>query len=94
MEQDRIKIEEFCHYYSAEVSFIHSLSDSGLIRVDGEGEHYFISTEEMPRLERFVRMHYDLDINLAGLETIDHLLQKLELLQDELSRVRQHITSA
>lgn len=89
MEQDKIDIKEFCRYYSAEISFIHSLHDSGLISIDAEGEHYFISMDEMPRLERFVRMHYELDINLPGLETIDHILEKMELLQYELRQLQQ-----
>ncbi len=94
MEQDRINIEEFCRHYSAEISFVQSLHESGLIHVDMEDEHYFISLEEMPRVEKFVRMHYDLDINLAGLETIDYLLGKMEVLQQELHRLQRTVTSA
>lgn len=93
MEQDKIRIEEFCRYYSADISFVHSLHDSGLISVDTEDEHYFIPLDEMPRVERFVRMHYDLEINLAGLETIDHLLEKMDLLQREVLRL-QSMTSS
>lgn len=93
MEQEYIDIEDFCQYYAAEISFIHSLRESGLISVSVEKEHYFIPMDEMPRLEKFVRMHYDLDINLAGLETIDHLLQKLETLQLELKRLQSNATS-
>ncbi len=94
MEHDRINIEEFCRYYSAEISFVHSLHESGLIHVDTDDDHYFISIEEMPRVEKFVRMHYDLDINLPGLETIDYLLRKMESLQNELKRLQDISTSA
>lgn len=93
MEQEYIDIEDFCQYYSVEISFVRSLSESGLISVNEEKEHYFIPMEEMPRLEKFARLYYELDINVAGLETIDHLLQKMELLQQELKRLQANTTS-
>lgn len=84
MDQEKITIEDFCQYYKAEISFIRSLQDSGLIEFIERDEDDYISFDEMPRLEKFVRMHYDLDINLEGLETIDYLLQKVEDLQKKL----------
>jgi hypothetical protein len=33
-------------------------------------------------------MHYDLDINIEGIETINHLLEKIDLLQKEILQLR------
>ncbi len=84
MEQDMILVKDFCQYYQAEVSFVQSLQESGLVEVIVKNENDYITFEEMPRLEKFVRLHYDLDINVEGLETIDHLLRKIESLQHQL----------
>ena len=35
-------------------------------------------------LEKFIRLYYELDINLEGIETITHLLQRINSLQDEI----------
>lgn len=88
MEQEMIPLEDFCHYYEIEVSFVQSLEDSGLVDISRVERNTFISFDEMPRVEKFIRMHYDLNINVEGLETIDYLLKKMEALQDELIQLR------
>jgi hypothetical protein len=89
MENDElIPAEEFCVYHNIEYSFISSLEDSGLIRVTSMEQSTFIPSDELEKLEKFVRMHYDLDINIEGIETINHLLEKIDALQKEISRLR------
>ena len=89
MENDKlIPAEEFCIYHNIEYSFISSLEDSGLIRVTSVEQNTFISSDELEKLEKFVRLHYDLDINIEGIETINHLLEKIDALQKEISHLR------
>lgn len=89
MENDEmIPAKEFCTYHNIEYSFIHSLEDSGLITVSSHEESIFIPVAEMPKLEKFIRLHYDLDINLEGLETIQYLLDKIEFLQKKLKCIQ------
>jgi hypothetical protein len=64
------------------------LEDSGLIRVTSVEQSSYISSDELEKLEKFVRMHYDLDINIEGIETINHLLEKIDLLQKEILQLR------
>jgi hypothetical protein len=42
----------------------------------------------MHKLEKFVRLHYDLDINLEGIETINYLLERIEEMQKEIVNLR------
>ncbi|MEO6820342.1 MAG: chaperone modulator CbpM [Ginsengibacter sp.] len=89
MENDNlIPANDFCLYHNVEYSFIHSLNDSGLITVTSVEQHEFIPMTEMQKLEKFVRLHYDLDINLEGIETINYLLEKIEKMQGELLQLR------
>lgn len=89
MENDElIPAEEFCIYHNIEYSFISSLEDSGLIRVTSVEQSTYIPSDELEKLEKFVRMHYDLDINVEGIETINHLLEKINALQKEILHLR------
>lgn len=89
MENDElIPAEEFCIYHNIEYSFISSLEDSGLIRVTSVEQSTYIPFDELEKLEKFVRMHYDLDINVEGIETINHLLEKIEEMQKEILHLR------
>lgn len=83
-----IPTEEFCNFHNIEYSFISSLEDSGLISITSVEQTTFIPVDELQKLEKFIRLHYDLDINLEGIETIYHLLEKIEHLQKEILQLK------
>jgi MerR HTH family regulatory protein len=80
-----IPADEFCTNYNVEISFINALRENGLIEMTTIEENYFIDADQLQRLERFIRWHYDLDINLEGIEVIDHLLHRVRNMQNEIS---------
>src|SRR5262245_7674714 len=86
--EELIAIHEFCASRNVEISFVQSLSESGLLETITIEETAFISGEQLPELDKLVRFHYDMDINLEGIETIYHLLKQMKTLQKELSEVR------
>ncbi|MBK7713358.1 MAG: chaperone modulator CbpM [Bacteroidales bacterium] len=92
MRTDRlIAIDEFCYNHNIEISFINSLDQSGLIEVTVIGKALFITEEQLHQLEKIVRFHYELDINLEGIETINHLLQRMAFLQNENLTLRNRL---
>lgn len=92
MEQEElIPARDFCIHHNVEYSFISSLENSGLISIKSVKRSSFIHVDEMHKLEKFVRLHYDLDINLEGIETINYLLERIELMQKEISILRNKI---
>lgn len=79
-----IAVDVFCANHQIGVSFLGSLKKNGLIEFVTIEKTNFINASELPQLEKIVRFYYDLDINLEGIETINHLLQKINALQDEI----------
>ena len=93
MDKDEfIPAEEFCMYHNIEYSFISSLEDSGLVSVKSVEHSAYIPADEVQKLEKLVRLHYDLDINLEGIEAIYHLLEKIEQMQKEILHLKNRIT--
>jgi hypothetical protein len=89
MEQEElIPAKDFCIHHNIEYSFISSLENSGLISVTSIKRSTFIPADEMHKLEKFVRLHYDLDINIEGIETINYLLEKIEEMQQEILKLK------
>jgi hypothetical protein len=89
MEQDDlIPAEDFCTFHNIEYSFISLLEESGLISITSVENSSYIPGDEIQKLEKFVRLHYDLDINLEGIETINYLLEKIEEMQKEILHLR------
>lgn len=83
-----IAIDEFCASNNIEISFISSLQQSGLIEITTIKESDFIEADQLQQLEKFVRLYYELDINLEGIETINYLLQRIGSMQDEITTLR------
>lgn len=88
---NQITVEQCCSYYSIETSFVESLNERGLIELRQEESVVFIGFEELGNLERYVHMHYDLDINMEGLEAIAHLLDRVHVLQHEIKGLRNEL---
>lgn len=81
---DMILVEMICTSYNVESDFIDSLFDCGLIDIVTVEQRKFIGKNQVSDLEKMIRLHYDLQINLEGIETITHLLQRMQLLQEEM----------
>ena len=89
--EELIAVELFCTHHQVEFSFINELSHSGLVQVTNIEEKNFLPATELQKLEQLVRMHYELEINLEGLEAISHLLDRLRLLQTEMTSLRNQL---
>lgn len=83
-----IAAHDFCVSHNVELSFLYSLSESGLVQITTIDEQIFITEDQLPGLEKWVRLHYDLDINIEGLEAIHHLLEQMKQMEEEMVRLR------
>jgi chaperone modulatory protein CbpM len=81
--EELIATEELCERYRVEHTFIRSLSKSGLIEVVTIEKREYVHCDKMADFEKLMRLHYDLDINLEGLEAIKHLLDRVNELKDQ-----------
>ncbi len=79
-----IPANEFCANHQIEISFIRTLFETGLIEVTTIKETEYIHESQLHDLERIVRLYFELDINLEGIETITYLLNRIIKMQDEI----------
>ncbi|MBA2612215.1 MAG: MerR family transcriptional regulator [Bacteroidetes bacterium] len=83
-----IPAKQFCEVYEIDLAFINSLNESGLISITVFQDVDYVEKEKIKELEKMVRLHYELEINLAGIEAISHLLKKVDTLQDEITALK------
>lgn len=86
-----VLVETLCTSYELEVSFFESLEEIGLIVLVQENKETYISEERMSDLEKVIRLHKELNVNLEGIDIIFNLLQKVESLQFELEITKQQL---
>jgi hypothetical protein len=86
-----IAVDEFCESHNIEISFISSLHQSGLIEIRTIKNSGFLEADQLRQLEKYVRLYYDLDINLEGIETIDYLLHQINSMHDEIINLQNRL---
>lgn len=88
MERDDIILaSEFCVHHNIQLSFIQTLSDQGMILTERIEENIYLPVSELKLVEKIVHLHFELDINLEGIETIMHLLNRVEDMQSQITRL-------
>lgn len=92
MQTDELILaEEFCSYYKVEYSFISDLQRFGLIEITSMEEANYIPQTELQKLEQMIRLHYDLDINLEGIDAIANLLDRVKIMQSEITGLKNRL---
>jgi hypothetical protein len=78
-----ISIQQICVHYNVPESFINALNDLDLIDIIYLENAPCISETHINEVEKMMRLHYDLDINLEGIDAIYNLLKQIEGLKQE-----------
>ena len=86
-DEDIVSAHEFCIHHDIEMSFIHSLREYGLIETLIIEEKIYLPAKQLSMLEKIIRFHNDLDINLEGIDSIIHLLQRMQQLQQQITQL-------
>jgi hypothetical protein len=86
-----ISLDNFCTNHDIEVSFITSLHETGLIEITTIEETNFLDVKQLQQLEKYIRFYYELNINLEGIDSIKHLLQRVNTLQNEIIILRNRL---
>ena len=87
-EQVLISADEFCTFHNIEFSFMRNLQEFGMIEIVSSQEGNYIPENQLEKLERILRLHHDLQINLEGIDAISHLLNRVDQMQSEIIRLQ------
>ena len=89
--ENLIPVEQLCSHYQIEISFINSLSEYGLIEITKIEETQYVYSDRIKDIEKMIRLHFDLDINMEGIDAIYHLLQRVDRLHNELKFIKNQL---
>ena len=70
---------------------IRDREEDGLIEVRVIDEERYLPASQLAELERYTHLYYDLSINIAGIDAIHHMLERIELLQQEVRSLRNEL---
>ena len=90
--QNLILIEKLCTHYEVEVTFFNELNNIGLIEIEIVEQDQYIHQDKINDLEKMIRLHHELDVNIEGIDVVLNLLQKVDTLQDELNTLKNKLS--
>lgn len=90
-QKNLVAADDICMYHQVEYTFISSLQDAGLVHLKVVDKVTYLPENELQKLERMIRMHHELEINIAGIEAINHLLERVEQMQEEMRVLRNRV---
>ena len=88
MQNGLIIVSDYCHNCHIDPSFIALLNEEGLVEIQIEGDERYLLVEQLPEVERYTRMYYDLAITPEGIDAINNLLDKMESMRNEINMLR------
>jgi chaperone modulatory protein CbpM len=89
--ENLISITEFCHYHHVDTDFIQLLEQNGLIETTIVQQTVYVQTDDLGQLEKFVRLHQELNIPAENLDIVSHLLNRMENLQHEINQLKNRL---
>lgn len=78
MSTKYITIQQFCSFHQCETVIVEEFLEHGIFTAQHREEIIVIPEPEVPRLERALRLRQDLGVNIAGIDIILNLLDRLE----------------
>jgi len=62
-----------------------------LIKIETIAQSQYIDKDKISEIEKILRIHNELDVNIEGIDVIINLLQKIERLQNDLNSVKNRL---
>lgn len=81
---DLIPIQLVCRHYKIPFAFVNTLQEYQLVKFTVEKGDFFIHKEHLIKVEKIVRLYYDLDINMEGIDAIYNLLEQVNAMKLEI----------
>lgn len=90
-ESQLIPARTICSHYNIEISFVDTLHHMGLIQVEIIDENQFLHQDQISELEKVIRLHTELNVNLEGIDVVLNLLEKEKQLRVEISKLKNRL---
>lgn len=86
-----IPVLHLCDLYQIEISFFNELNEEGLIEVVSKQDSLYVHQDKLYKVERIIRIHRELNVNIEGIDVVLNLLEKLDRLQSEVNDMQSRL---
>ncbi|WP_291961947.1 chaperone modulator CbpM [Maribacter sp.] len=87
-----IQIEVYCQQTQTPMEFIEDLLEFEMIEVQQIENKIYVEPHSIVEIERVYRLREELGINMEGIDTLNHMIKKVNRLEQELKLLRDRLT--
>ena len=87
-----IQIEVYCQQTQTPMEFIEDLLEFEMIKVQQIENKIYVEPHSIVEIERVYRLREELGINMEGIDTLNHMIKKVNRLEQELKLLRDRLT--
>jgi hypothetical protein len=91
IKEQLISTQTLCSHYNIEISFVDALNKMGLIQIEIIEQNQYIHQDQIGNLEKIIRLHNELNVNLEGIDVVFNLLEKERELRNELIALKNRL---
>ena len=91
IQEHLITTQTLCSHYNIEISFVDALNKMGLIQIKIIEKNQYIHQDQIGNLEKIIRLHNELNVNLEGIDVVFNLLEKERELRNELIALKNRL---
>lgn len=82
--ENLIPVDKLCIHYQVTNHFFDSLEVNGLVEIQIDEKVAYVEQSTVHQIEKIIRMHQELEINLEGVAVVLNLIEKITNMQNEL----------
>ena len=86
-----ISLHEFFTYHQLDVGFVVALEEQGIVETITIGQVRYLHPDQLPPLERLIRLHRELAVHVEDLDIVLHLLERLEQAQEQTKQLQNRL---
>ncbi len=90
-QENFIPAQTLCMHYNIEISFVREMGNMGLIQLELIEQDQFIHQDEIGTLEKILRLHHELNMNLESIDVVLNLLEKEQALREEVAALKNRL---
>ena len=87
-----ISIKKIIIHHNLDETFIENLETYQLIKFVVHDTDKYLLEEQLPVLQQIIRLHYDLQINMEGIDVITHMLGRMENMQQTIQQLEKKLS--
>tara|TARA_R110000868_G_scaffold217030_2_gene467154 strand:+ start:266 stop:559 length:294 start_codon:yes stop_codon:yes gene_type:complete len=89
--ENLIPVDELCIHYQVTDHFFDSLEVNGLVEIQIVKKVAYVRQNTVHHIEKIIRIHQELEINLEGVAVVLNLLEKIDTVQNELTAAKNRL---